>query len=73
MTGHKLHATIGKDGNLLITDLPFKEGTRIEVIISERTKKHGLKRLVENDHAWSDEDIKAVEQGREIINQWKIS
>ena len=70
---HKISTTIGKDGDLVVKNLPFKEGTRIDVIISKSIKKTGLQRLIENDHVWSDEDIKAVEKGREIINQWKIS
>lgn len=70
---HKISTKIGKDGDLVIKNLPFKEGTRINVVISKSIKKTGLQRLIENDHVWSDEDVKAVENGREIINQWKIS
>ena len=73
MIPHKLHTTIGKNGNLEINNLPFKEGTQIEVIIAERRKTHSLQKLIQNDHVWSDEDIRAVEQGREILNQWKLS
>ncbi len=72
MVSHKLHTKMGKDGHLVIKNLPFREGTRIEVIISEKEKEHRLQRLIQNDHVWSEEDVKAVERGREIINQWKI-
>ncbi len=37
-----------------------------------RKKKKNLHDLISNEHVWTDEDIKAVEQGRTIINQWKI-
>jgi hypothetical protein len=29
--------------------------------------------LINNDHVWTDDDIIAIEWGRTIINQWKIS
>jgi hypothetical protein len=70
---HRTSATIGKGGHLVITNLPFEEGTRIEVVISKSVKRSGAQRLIQNDHAWSEDDIKAVEKGRNIINQWKIS
>ena len=54
-------------------NLPFTVGTQIEVTISPKKKKKNFKRLIDNDHVWTEEDIKAVEAGREIINQWKIS
>jgi len=73
MIPHKLQTKIGRDGLLEIRNLPFREGTRIEVIISEKQRKHNrLQRLIRNDHVWSEEDIRAVEQGRGIINQWML-
>jgi hypothetical protein len=54
-------------------NLPFKKGAQLEIIISKMKKKKNLKKLVCNDHIWSEEDIKAVKAGRTIINQWKIS
>ncbi|MCP4110028.1 MAG: hypothetical protein GY749_31650 [Desulfobacteraceae bacterium] len=73
MIPHRIHTKIGKDGNLVIKNLPLKEGTRIEVVISEKQKECRLQRLIQNEHVWTEEDIKAVEHGRDIINQWKIS
>jgi hypothetical protein len=73
MIPHKIHTKIGKGGCLEIRNLPFGEGTRIEVIISENQKKSGLKRLIRNNHIWTEENINATEQGREIINQWMPS
>lgn len=72
MIPHRLNTRIGKDGHLDIRNLPFREGTRIEVVISEKQKKPGLQKLIQNDHVWTDEDVRAVEKGREIINQWKL-
>jgi len=73
MIPHKLQTKIGRGGLLEIRNLPFREGTRIEVIISEKQRKHNrLQRLIRNDHVWSEEDIRAVEQGRGIINQWML-
>jgi len=72
MITHKLHTIIGKSGSLEIKDLPFAKGTRIEVIISGKKKEKKLNNLINNTHVWTEEDIKAVEQGREIINQWKM-
>lgn len=66
---HKISATIGKDGNLVLKNLPFDEGTRIDIFISTPDAKTGIERLIENDHVWSEEDIEAVQRGREIINQ----
>ncbi len=72
MITHKLQTTIGKRGYLEIKDLPFKEGTRIEVVISKKESKRKLDALIQNSHVWTEEDVKYVERGREIINQWKI-
>lgn len=73
MLAHKLHAKIHKRGYLELRNLPFMEGTQIEIVISKKKKKKNLQKLICNDHVWTEEDIKAVEHGREIINQWKIS
>ena len=35
---------------------------------SKRQKGRNLQGLIANDHVWTDEDIKAVESGRNIIN-----
>jgi len=50
-----------------------REDTVIEVTISKKGRKRNLDKLICNDHVWSEEDIRAIERGREIINQWKIS
>jgi predicted DNA-binding antitoxin AbrB/MazE fold protein len=73
MLFHKLQAKIDKRGYLELRNLPFKEGTQIEIIISKKKKKKDLQKLICNDHVWTEQDIEAVEHGREIINQWKIS
>ena len=73
MLAHKLQTTIYKRGYLELKHLPFKEGTQIEIIISKKKRKKNLQKLICNDHVWTEEDIKAVEHGREIINQWKMS
>jgi hypothetical protein len=73
MQSHKLRTKIYKSGYLELMNLPFSEGTKIEVTLTKRKKKKDLKRLIGNDHVWSEDDIKNVEAGREIINQWKIS
>ena len=72
MITHKLYTKIHKKGYLELRNLPFKEGTQIEVTISKKHRTTNLENLVANDHVWSAEDIKHVEQGREIINQWKV-
>ncbi len=56
-----------------LRNLPFMEGTQIEIIISKKKRKKNLQKLICNDHVWTEEDIKTVERGRGIINQWKIS
>ncbi len=73
MITHKLHARIKKKGYLELKNLPFNTGTKIEVVISKKDRLKNLRKLICNDHVWSEEDIKAVKRGREIINQWKIS
>ena len=73
MLTHKLQTKIHKRGCLELNNLPFMEGTQIEIIISKKKRKKNLQKLICNDHVWTEEDVKAVERGREIINQWKIS
>ena len=73
MLSHKLQAEICKNGYLELMNLPFTAGTQIEITISRKKKKKNFKHLIDNDHVWTEEDINAVEAGREIINQWKIS
>ncbi len=73
MITHKLYARIKKRGYLELKNLPFNTGTKIEVVISKKDRLKNLRKLIYNDHVWSEEDIKAVKRGREIINQWKIS
>jgi hypothetical protein len=73
MITHKLHTRIQKRGYLELKNLPFNTGTKIEVVISKKDRLKNLRKLICNDHVWSEEDIKAVKRGREIINQWKIS
>jgi len=50
-----------------------KEGTAIEISISKKERKNNLQDCINNDHVWTDDDIIAIERGRAIINQWKIS
>ena len=73
MLTHKLQTRIYKRGCLELRNLPFMEGTQIEIIISKKKRKKNLQKLICNDHVWTEEDIKTVERGRGIINQWKIS
>ena len=73
MLTHKLQAEICKRGYLELRNLPFMKGTQIEIVISKKKRKKNLQKLISNDHVWTSEDIKAVENGRDIINQWKIS
>ena len=73
MLTHKIQAEICKRGYLELKNLPFLKGTVIEIVISKKKRKKNLQELVSNDHVWTSEDIKAVESGRDIINQWKIS
>ena len=73
MITHKLVKRIEKNGYLELNNLPFKKGTKLEVIISKKDGMSNLQKLISNDHVWSEEDIKAVGRGREIVNQWKIS
>jgi hypothetical protein len=73
MLSHKVQMKISKSGYLELLDLPYPVGTQVEVTILKKRKKKNFEQLIGNDHVWTDEDIKAVKAGREIINQWKIS
>ena len=73
MLSYKLQTKICKSGYLELMNLPFTVGTQIEITISKKKKEKNFNLLIGNDHVWTEEDIKAVEAGREIINQWKIS
>lgn len=73
MIAYKLRIKIHKKGYLELKNLPFSEGDEVEVIILKKQRMKSLETLAANDHVWSTEDIRSVEEGREIINQWKIS
>ena len=73
MLAHKIQTKIYKRGYLELRNLPFIEGTQIEIVISKKKRIKNLQKLLCNDHVWTEEDIKAVDRGKEIINQWKIS
>lgn len=73
MLAHKLQTKISKRGYLELRNLPFMEGTQIEIVISKKKRKKNLQKLLCNEHVWTEEDIKTVKRGSEIINQWKIS
>ena len=72
MTVYKIDTQILKKGYLELSNLPLNIGDKIEVTISKKIAKD-LDELILNDHIWSEEDINAVNEGRRIINQWKIS
>ncbi len=55
---------------MMTNDNAIYAKTDIEGIVPEKQQKCRLQRLIRNDHVWTDDAIKAVEQGREIINQW---
>ena len=73
MLSHKVKTKIRKKGSLELTNLPFEVGTQVEVTISPKKERRNFEKLAGNTHVWAEEDIKAVETGRDIINQWKIS
>jgi hypothetical protein len=39
MNVHRVEAVVGRDGSLLLEDLPFREGDAVEIIILERSRK----------------------------------
>jgi hypothetical protein len=73
METHVFKTKVRKRGYLEIKNLPFKEGTAIEVAISKKKIKRNLQNLINNDHVWTEDNIRAIESGREIINKWKTS
>ncbi len=73
METHLYQTTIRKRGYLELKNLPFEEGTAVKIARSKRQKGRNLQGLIANDHVWAEEDIMAVESGRKIINQWKVS
>lgn len=73
MEKHVYETKIRKKGYLELKDLPFEEGALIRIAISTKGKKTNLECLINNDHVWTDNDVKAVQSGRDIINRWKIS
>jgi hypothetical protein len=73
METHVYETIIKKRGLLELKDLPFEEGDEIRIVISAKGKKNKLDALINNEHVWSESDIKEVLNGRNIINQWKIS
>ena len=73
METHVIKATLRKKGYIELKDLPFKEGTTVEISIVEKKRKKSIQKLIDNDHIWDSKDIKAVKKGRDIINKWPIS
>ena len=73
METHILETVIQKKGYLVLRNLPFDEGTPVEIAISKRETQKNLQKLIDNDHIWTSEDIRAVESGRDIINKWQTS
>jgi hypothetical protein len=73
METHVYETMIRKKGYLELKNLPFEEGSIIRISIASKGKTKNLESLIKNDHVWSDDDIRAVQKGRDIINQWKIS
>lgn len=69
METHVYETTIRKRGILELKGLPFDEGDEIRIVISAKGKKEKLEALINNDHVWTDSDIKEILRGREIINQ----
>lgn len=67
MITHKLIKRIQKNGYLELNNLPFRKGTKLEVIMSKKDKINNLQKLISNDHVWSEEDIKAVDRGRILL------
>jgi hypothetical protein len=73
METHVYETIIKKRGSIELKDLPFEVGDEIRIVISAKVKRKKLDALINNDHVWSEDDIKEVLNGRDIINQWKIS
>lgn len=73
MESHVYETTIQKKGYLELKNLPFEEGVVLRIAISNKGKKRNLECLINNNHVWTEDDIKAVQYGRDIINKWKIS
>jgi len=48
MLAHKLQAKIYKRGYLELRNLPFKEGTQIEIVISKKKRKKNLQKLIKS-------------------------
>ena len=63
METHVIKTKIRKRGYLELKNLPFKEGTSIEVSISRKGRKKNLENLINNNHVWTDDDIQAIEHG----------
>ncbi|MCF8144703.1 MAG: hypothetical protein K9N21_12370 [Deltaproteobacteria bacterium] len=66
METHIFETTVRKNGYLELKNLPFHEGAVVRIAIStkeKKEKKENLERLINNDHVWTDDDIKAVQSG----------
>lgn len=50
MITHKLIKRIQKNGYLELNNLPFRKGTKLEVIMSKKDKINNLQKLISNDH-----------------------
>jgi len=71
MIAQKLQTKMGKNGCPEIRNLPLGKGTVMQVPVLPK-KQGNIDKLLQNSYVWTEEDVKSVEKGREIINQWKI-
>ncbi len=80
MQAYKTCYTVIQDGELVLRDIPFSKGKKLEVIVIEELKEGGtLKNWREiyfekilSTSVWSEEVTRRVEQAGKELNQWNI-
>ena len=73
MTAFRADMTVDKDGSLMLRQLPFAQGERVEVIVLPRPSApstSGLSETLMRGPQIGEEELKAVEEIHQWLTAW---
>jgi hypothetical protein len=77
---YKVTYVLGRQGEILLQNVPFPQGAKVEIVVSkaseekdnvESWRQEYLKRILSSS-VWSEEDIQRIEEAQKDWNQWQI-
>lgn len=78
METYKIIYTLPKKGEIVLQNLPFSQGTEVEITVRPKSKetleswqREYLQRILSTS-VWSEEDIQRIERAQKDWNQWQI-